>query len=843
MTAPFDENIPLYGSRGIDTYLKLIRQRYEHVDIDRLLEYAEMKPYQVTDEGHFFSQRQVNRFYEKLVELTGNTHIAREAGRFAASPEALGTMRRSLLGLIGPGKFCELIDKYANKITKSSRYEAKRLGPNKVEITVTPYEGTREKPFQCENRMGYWDALTSLYNLKPPQVDHTECLFKGGKSCRYTISWQESTVSLFKTFRNAIIIFLLTICLATPLFVHFAVPAASPWMTFAVLYTFSVTAILIINWFLKRAEVTTLLDIVDTLRSSSDDLMEQVEINYENSLMVNEIGQTLAKKSEIEGIFAEVITILHKHLDYDRILVMLANPDRTRLNFQAGFGYNNEQMDILRKISFHLDNPESKGIFTVTFQDKTPQLLNDINGMKDDLSPRSLEFSRKMGVKSLICCPIIYEKKSLGILAVDNIVSRRPLLQRDLNLLMGIALQIGSRIHNIKLESHLRQILKMEAVGNLAGGVAHDFNNILTTILGYSQMLSMKIDEDDPLWKMADSIHHAGLKAAALTQQLLAFSRKQVLEMKVTNLNIIVEDMTKMLGRLIGEDIQLKTFLSGKVGNIKADASQVGQILMNLVVNARDAMPNGGRLTLETGDISIDEQYAMRRNYFKPGHYSMLSVTDTGNGMSAELRDKIFEPFFTTKGPGKGTGLGLSTVYGIVKQHDGYIHVYSEPSHGTCFKIYLPRVSGEVEEWDSREVCNMTGGTETILIVDDDDSIRSLILDTLQPLGYNVIPASRGAEALELSRMNNQKIDLVLSDVIMPGMNGRQLIDTILQEHPETKAILMSGYTDNVIAHHGVLQSDYILINKPLLPITLAGKIREVLDKKNQPKKTEAAVR
>jgi two-component system cell cycle sensor histidine kinase/response regulator CckA len=423
---------------------------------------------------------------------------------------------------------------------------------------------------------------------------------------------------------------------------------------------------------------------------------------------------------------------------------------------------------------------------------------------------------------------------------VDNIKSKRPLQQRDVNLLMGIALQIGSRIHNIKLESHIRQIQKMEAVGNLAGGVAHDFNNLLTTILGYSQILTMKLPEDDPLRKMVDTIHQAGIKASSLTQQLLAFSRKQVMEMKVTNLNIIVEDMTKLLSRLIGENIIIKTFLPANIRNIMADASQIGQVLMNLVVNARDAMPNGGKLTVETGDIYIDERYAAKRGYFKAGHYSMLSVTDTGTGMTPELREKIFEPFFTTKGPGKGTGLGLSTVYGIVKQHNGYIHVYSELNHGTCFKIYLPIVSGEVEERELRENSNMAGGTETILVVDDDESIRNLIMDTLQPLGYNILTASSGTEALELSRSIPQHIDLILSDVIMPGMNGRELVDAIMMEQPGIKAMLMSGYTDNVIAQHGVLQQDYILVNKPLLPIFLANKIREVLDqsKTEQPSET-----
>ncbi|MHB8810549.1 MAG: GAF domain-containing hybrid sensor histidine kinase/response regulator [Desulfobulbaceae bacterium] len=830
MTEYYNENRPLYGSRGIDIYLKLVRRKYPQVDIARLLEYAEMKPYQVKDEGHLFSQRQINRFYEKLVELTGNKNIAREAGRFASSPEALGTMRRSLLGLISPAKYYELIGTYANKISKASRYEAKRLGPNRVEIVVTPLEGTKEEPYQCQNRMGYWDAVSLIYNLKPPKIEHPECLFEGGKSCRYIVSWQKTPVTVLKAVRNFGMVFLVLACVFVPPFLHYLWPTLSPWKIFALLSTLSVSLLLIFNWYLKNLEVNHLLNVIDSLGSSADDLMDQVEINYENSLLINEIGQTLAKESEIEGIFSELINIMHRRLDYDRVLVMLATSDRSQLLFQAGSGYSRDQIDILEKISFQLDRPESKGIFAVVFREQKPQLINDIAEIKNDLSPRSYEFARQMEVKSLICCPIIYEKESLGILAVDNLLNKRPLLERDVNLLMGIALQIGSRIHNVKLESHIRQIQKMEAVGNLAGGVAHDFNNMLTTILGYSQILTMKLPQDDPLWKMADAIHHAGLKASGLTQQLLAFSRKQVMEMKATNLNIIVEDMTKMLSRLIGEDIIMKTILSANIRNIMADASQIGQVLMNLVVNARDAMPGGGRLTIETADILIDERYATQRGYCKSGHYSMLSVTDTGKGMSPELREKIFEPFFTTKGPGKGTGLGLSTVYGIVKQHNGSIHVHSEPDHGTCFKIYLPVVSGEVDQRDPSENISMAGGTETILVVDDDEAIRNMILDTLQPLGYTILTASCATEALDLSKSTRQHIDLVLSDVIMPGMNGRQLVDAIRVEQPTSKGILMSGYSDNVLARHGVLQEGYFLINKPLLPISLANKIRKVLD-------------
>jgi len=345
-------------------------------------------------------------------------------------------------------------------------------------------------------------------------------------------------------------------------------------------------------------------------------------------------------------------------------------------------------------------------------------------------------------------------------------------------------------------------------------------------------MISMKLDSEDPIFKMAESIHHAGLKASALTKQLLIFSRKQLMETKVTNLNIIVEDMSNMLSRLIGEDIQIKTYLSNKIGSIMADASQIGQVLMNLVVNARDAMPHGGSLIIETSDVYIDSKYGQRGKFLNEGHYSMLSVTDTGEGIDPDLRDKIFEPFYTTKEVGKGTGLGLAIVYGIVKQHNGHIDLYSELGHGTCFKIYFPIVNEESEAATIQESLELARGNETILIVDDDDSIRKMIVDTLQPLGYTTLAASCSAEALELSKLSKNKIDMILSDVIMPGMNGPQLIEAIKQDQPDIQVILISGYTDNAITHLGALQNNYTLLNKPLLPTSLAVNIRNILDKK-----------
>ena len=380
------------------------------------------------------------------------------------------------------------------------------------------------------------------------------------------------------------------------------------------------------------------------------------------------------------------------------------------------------------------------------------------------------------------------------------------------------------------LEDQLRQAQKMEAIGSLASGVAHDFNNLLTTILGYSELAMMKIEEDDPQKERLEAINEAGRKASELTRQLLAFSRKQVLEMRTVNLHYLINNMAKMLGRLIGENIDMKMVLHTKSVNIKADAGQIEQIIMNLAINARDAMPDGGTLTIETDNIELDEEYCKAHADVSPGSYVVLIMTDTGQGMPPEIMEKVFEPFFTTKEKGTGTGLGLATVYGIVKQHKGLIYVYSELGSGTTFKVYFPEVKDAAEEIEVRKKPVMVSGTETVLVVDDEPSIRKLIVDTLRPLGYKMIEAGNGDEAIAAFKENDGKIDLLLTDVIMPGMSGRVLAETLVAKLPDLNVLYMSGYTDNVIAQQGVLDEGISFINKPLVPSMLSKKVREVLD-------------
>ena len=381
-----------------------------------------------------------------------------------------------------------------------------------------------------------------------------------------------------------------------------------------------------------------------------------------------------------------------------------------------------------------------------------------------------------------------------------------------------------------KSEQQLRQAQKMEAVGRLAGGVAHDFNNLLTIITGYSQMLLTRLAPDDPARAELAEIKEAGDRAVALTGQLLAFSRKQVVQPKVLDLNAVVTNLDKMLQRLIGEDILLATALAPSVGRVKADPGQIEQIIMNLAVNARDAMPRGGKLTFETADVELDDTYANHMVAVQPGSYVMLAVSDTGCGMDAETQARIFEPFFTTKEQGKGTGLGLSTVYGIVKQSDGYIWCYSEVGHGTTFKIYLPHADEPAtSQLPDTTAADLPRGSETVLLVEDEQGVRTLAEFLLRRSGYTVLQAQSGAEALALAGQHMGPIHLLLTDVVMPGMSGRELAERLAGDDPGIKTLFMSGYTDDTVVRHGVLQAEAAFIQKPFTFDALLRKVRATL--------------
>jgi two-component system, cell cycle sensor histidine kinase and response regulator CckA len=461
----------------------------------------------------------------------------------------------------------------------------------------------------------------------------------------------------------------------------------------------------------------------------------------------------------------------------------------------------------------------------------------------------------EVGLRSTISVPLISKDEVIGILYLHSLQSAR-YTDLDLKLAENLGALMAGGIANARLfaerkkaeeektslEEQLRQSQKMEAIGRLAGGIAHDFNNLLTVINGYSQLCLDHVKEEGPAREHLAQIQKAVERASGLTHQLLAFSRRQIMEMKVLDLGDLLREVDRILRRVIGEDISLVTVYGKDLGSVKADPSQIEQVILNLAVNARDAMPKGGKLLVEVENIELDDRYVRLHVGAKEGRYVMLSISDSGIGMSREIMERIFEPFFTTKEKGKGTGLGLSTVYGIVKQSGGNIWVYSEPGQGTTFKIYFPRVDN-AEDLPEIEAGNEEagdGGSETILVVEDDKEVRQLVVECLELQGYAVFQASHWAEAIGLCERVREPIHLVLSDVVLPEISGPQMIDRLLKIRRDFAVLFMSGYTDTSIVNHGALDEGMKFLQKPFTFRKLAGKVREALDEHRQRSESSA---
>jgi PAS domain S-box-containing protein len=546
------------------------------------------------------------------------------------------------------------------------------------------------------------------------------------------------------------------------------------------------------------------------------------------------LGQTLGSAHELTTIFRALRDFILLSVPCDGMMISLYDAEKQTRKFSYCWADNSE-FDTGDLVDFPVgDGLTGRAIKSgsVVIQNNFDQEITS-RGHRVEIG----DCSEGKSPLSALSAPMMVMGRAVGCVEIQS--SRAAAYEQGHATAMRMAANLAATaVENITLiereqakEEQLRQSQKMDAIGQLAGGVAHDFNNLLTVITGYSELSLRRMAEDHPLRKNIEGITKAGVRAAGLTRQLLAFSRRQMLQAKVLDLNSVVGEMDTMLQRLIGEDMDLVTLLQPSLGRIKADPGQLEQVLLNLVVNARDAMPNGGKITIETSHTYLDEAYAREHVGIQPGRYVVLTVSDSGVGMDAETQKRIFDPFFTTKGVGKGTGLGLSTVYGIVKQSEGSIWVYSELGTGTTFKVYLPRVDevGDSEELagDARSV---PGGSETILLVEDEDLVRSLAVEILEEFGYAVITAPNGTEGLRICKEFKGRIDLLISDVVMPQMSGRELAEHISVLRPEIKVLFMSGYTDDAIVRHGILEENMPFIQKPFLPDALARKARELLD-------------
>jgi PAS domain S-box-containing protein len=585
----------------------------------------------------------------------------------------------------------------------------------------------------------------------------------------------------------------------------------------------------------------TIQDITD--RKRAEESLKQSEENakqfaQENAIMA-EIGRIISSSLDIDEVYEGFSAEVKKIIPFDRIVINIIDTEKGIVKnvYIAGKDLHDRNVRDIYPL-------EGSGNAEMVRTRSTLLIQTEDFSQYKDRFPMLLS-TFQAGFRSIMNVPLFSKARIIGGLLLR---ARNPYAytDKDVRLAERIASQIAGAVENAQLyaeriqaeqdraalHEQLRQSQKMEAIGRLAGGVAHDFNNLLTVIKGYSQLSLAETKEGNPLRENIEEIQKASIRAADLTRQLLAFSRRQVMEMRVLDLNDLLTNLDKMLRRVIGEDIELVTLLERDLGRVKADPGQIEQMIMNLVVNSRDAMSSGGKLTIETTNVPLDEAYARSHVAVTPGPYVMISVSDTGVGMTPDIKERIFEPFFTTKEKGRGTGLGLSTVYGIVKQSAGNIWVYSEPGKGTTFKIYLPRVDEPLAELKEKLVSKeLPRGNETILIVEDEEEVLKLAGRILKRQGYTVLEKLSGEEAVKMCKDQRRPFHLLLTDVVMPQMSGRQLADHLREVCQDFKILYMSGYTDNAIVRHGVLEEGMNYIQKPFTVDDLARKVREVLDK------------
>ncbi len=948
------DNIPLYSSKIINSYIEYFNVNYPEMDIDDILNYAGIAEYELEDAGHWLTQRQIDRFYAISMEKTGNPATAREAGRYIAISQSYGILRQYVAGFLTPAVTYWMLEKIVANISRHVILKTKKLSSNKVEIVFTPDKNVREQPFQCENRIGMLEAVGKVFTGEYAHIEHNECIHNGDEFCRYIVSWKKSFLIKWARIGNYFSLFSVIACSA----LFFFIPTIH-WIILILSALLFSMGIFLYSEYLGRKELT---ENITAQSDSADQLLDQINIRYNESLLIQEIGQAASSILDIDKLLRFVMDTLGKRLDFDRGMIMLANKQRDRLVYTVGYGYNTKLEAYLKEAEFHLDKPHSKGEFAIAFKEQKPFLVNNVREIENHLSERSIEFATRMGTQSFICVPIIYEGNSEGILAVDNVQTKKPFSQSDLSLLMGIAPQIGISINNARsyqliqereerfralsenapdiiytleidgtftyvnpswenilghkaedvigksftdfarkediktyvnfvksvkknketfrdyigtllnkdgserifningalnldqegnvigiigilkditeqrsLEAQIRHASKMEAVGTLTGGIAHDFNNIMQAISSYNQLLLMRKNEADPDWQYLSNIDKLTQRSTDLIKELMVFSRKVETKLIHVNLNDEIEKLFDLLTNTMPKMITINLKLTDHVNIVNGDPSQIGQVIMNLAVNARDVMPDGGSLTIKTKNINIANNTRHQNNFsVEAGDYVLMSISDTGPGMDKEVLEHIFEPFFTTKAVGKGTGLGLSVVYGIVKNHGGYIICESETNKGTTFNIYLPALKLDSKKTMPEKASKdeLPTGNETILLVDDEKSIRETNQDILKQFGYNTITAENGEDAIEIFTNRQEDIDLVLLDLIMPGMGGNKCLLELTNIKPGIKVIITSGYTASVTIQDTLNCGAAGFISKPMQLPTLVKEVRRVLDQK-----------
>ncbi len=959
-----NESLPLYNSRLNKIYIQYLKKYYPDIDVDSILKEASIAKYEIDDPAHWFTQEQQDRLQDILVARTGNPNIAREAGRFSTSSEGLGAAKQYALGLMSPRTIYLLIEKMYALMSRGADVKAKTIRSNQVEITAIPRSGVKEKPYQCQNRTGTFESLARMFTDKFAHIEHPSCVHRGDDCCRYVISWTNSPMLRWRQIRNyyVIVSVLILLLLLTKL----------PFLTWGIAALISAFITLILSYYTGHLEKKALIKMVELQSETAHDNIVEGNLRYNDALLVQEIGQAASNIFDINQLLRAVAGVMEKRLEFDRGMIMLIDRKESKLRYVTGYGQSPDEEKILKNTTFHLDNPESKGVFVLAVKEQRPFLVNNISEIQDSLSPHSLEVARLLGSKPLICVPIIYEKKPFGILAVDNRKSSRPLIQSDMSLLMGVASQlaisiantlafeklqtsekkyrelvqnansiilrldtggkiiffnefaqrffgysekeligkyagsiilpasgakrprfeklikflqkdperpvvsenetvkksgakvwiawtykpifnennkfsgvlcIGNDITELKqasrekeeLQLQLQRAQKMEAIGTLAGGVAHDLNNILSGIVSYPELLLMDIEEDSPLKKPMLTIQKSGERAAAIVQDLLTLARRGVEATEVVNLNEIVSDylLSPEHAKLeqIHTRIAVEKNLDKNLLNILGSPVHLSKTVMNLVSNSSEAMPEGGKIVVTTENRHVD---TVKIGYddIDKGDYVTLTVIDSGIGIAKNDIERIFEPFYTKKIMGRsGTGLGMAVVWGTVKDHRGYIDVTSTEGVGTEITLYFPvtrRVFTPQAELPS--IQKIIGNGESILVVDDVEAQRQIAAKMLEKLGYTVLTVASGEAAVEY--LLDHTIDLLVLDMIMePGIDGLETYQKIIEFRPGQKAIIASGYSESTRVKEAQRLGAGTYIKKPYLLQKIGWAIKEELNK------------
>ncbi len=682
----------VYSKKVLDAYSALILEKYPEIEVEDLMADAGIGIDKTGENAPGISEAQINRFHERLCMLTDNLRIARSAGRYAVTPGCLGMIRSLVLPFAGVRRACGMIVKYAGGLTRASRYSIRDIEKNKIEIMVTPNEGVKEEPFQCELRQGYFQGLVDVFLHNELSVQHPECIFNGGGGCRYELSWKGSAFPIL-----AVLSWLAGVAaIAMPIalwIIPSAVVPKSLWLICPALLFFA------LGWAGQRVKSKALAKSLRGIHTAREEMLNQVEVNAENSKAIVDIGQALELEDPDTCIFERTTNIVGKKLRYDRVMIMIANDEKTSLCYRGGYGFTEVEKLYISNYSISLDG-SSEGVFYESFRHKKTMLVNDMAWLKQKY-PQSQDLADRLKPLSFIISPIEVDGEAIGIMIAVNTVTLRRLDRNDTHLVMAVAQQVGSVYRRQKYEKQqgefkrqIVQLQKMEALGVLAGGIAHDFNNILSPIIGYTDLCLSMCPEAGKMLTYLRRVKNASGRAQDLVAQILAFSRQGEREYIRCHPGPIIKESLKLLRASVPKAIKIETLVKTDLAPVMADPTQIHQLVMNLCTNAYHAMGDkGGVLTVCLDEIQVNESPLEETGQMLPGSYIHLQVKDTGHGMSRAVMDNIFEPYFTTKTKGRGTGMGLPIIKGIVARLKGYIFVDSVEGKGSCFDIYLPQAA------------------------------------------------------------------------------------------------------------------------------------------------------